>query len=205
MVPRNARTAHTRPVATYRRTRRPLARDIKIGFALLGFIALGLCCAGGTIINTINSGQPAAHSASPSPTRRAVSTPTAQPTSAEDVLAELNTTPASSAPATTPAATRKASAKPVYYGSCDAVRAAGKAPLRKGQPGYRTGLDRDRDGRACEPTEGPAPGGGDNGGGESVYYRNCAAVRAAGKAPIRRGDPGYGRHLDRDGDGVGCE
>lgn len=39
----------------------------------------------------------------------------------------------------------------------------------------------------------------------SVYYENCAAVRRAGKAPIRRGDPGYGSHLDRDGDGVACE
>jgi putative transposase len=26
----------------------------------------------------------------------------------------------------------------------------------------------------------------------------------AGKAPIRRGDPGHGRHLDRDGDSEGC-
>ena len=26
-----------------------------------------------------------------------------------------------------------------------------------------------------------------------------------GAAPVRRGDPGYARHLDRDGDGVGCE
>lgn len=41
-------------------------------------------------------------------------------------------------------------------------------------------------------------------GGE-VYYPNCAAARAAGAAPVRRGDPGYGRHLDRDGDGKGCE
>ena len=41
-------------------------------------------------------------------------------------------------------------------------------------------------------------------GGE-VYYQNCAAVRAAGKAPIRRGQPGYRPALDRDGDGVGCE
>lgn len=38
----------------------------------------------------------------------------------------------------------------------------------------------------------------------SVYYKNCAAVRAAGAAPIRRGDPGYASHLDRDGDGEGC-
>lgn len=36
-------------------------------------------------------------------------------------------------------------------------------------------------------------------------FRNCAAARAAGAAPVRAGDPGYGRHLDRDGDGVGCE
>jgi hypothetical protein len=40
---------------------------------------------------------------------------------------------------------------------------------------------------------------------EEIYFRNCDAVWAAGAAPIRRGDPGYGGHLDRDGDGVGCE
>lgn len=39
----------------------------------------------------------------------------------------------------------------------------------------------------------------------SVFYQNCDAVRAAGAAPIRAGDPGYSRKLDRDGDGVGCE
>jgi outer membrane biosynthesis protein TonB len=38
-----------------------------------------------------------------------------------------------------------------------------------------------------------------------VSYANCAAVRAAGADPIRAGDPGYSRKLDRDGDGVGCE
>ncbi len=37
-----------------------------------------------------------------------------------------------------------------YYANCDAVRAAGKAPLYRGQPGYRSGLDRDGDGVACE-------------------------------------------------------
>jgi hypothetical protein len=38
-----------------------------------------------------------------------------------------------------------------------------------------------------------------------VSYANCAAVRAAGAAPIHDGQPGYSRKLDRDGDGVGCE
>ncbi|MGX1682452.1 excalibur calcium-binding domain-containing protein, partial [Streptomyces althioticus] len=46
---------------------------------------------------------------------------------------------------------------------------------------------------------------GGGGGGGSAYYENCSAARAAGAAPVRIGDPGYGRHLDRDGDGVGCE
>lgn len=39
----------------------------------------------------------------------------------------------------------------------------------------------------------------------SVSFANCSEARAAGAAPVRQGDPGYGRHLDRDGDGVGCE
>ncbi len=36
-------------------------------------------------------------------------------------------------------------------------------------------------------------------------YGSCDEVRAAGKAPIRRGDPGFTPSLDRDGDGTGCE
>ena len=39
----------------------------------------------------------------------------------------------------------------------------------------------------------------------AVYYPNCAAARAAGASPVRRGQPGYGSHLDRDNDGIGCE
>lgn len=38
----------------------------------------------------------------------------------------------------------------VYYANCSAVRSAGAAPLYNDQPGYRTGLDRDQDGVACE-------------------------------------------------------
>ena len=41
--------------------------------------------------------------------------------------------------------------------------------------------------------------------GGGTYFASCSAARAAGAAPVRRGDPGYARHLDRDGDGVGCE
>lgn len=38
-----------------------------------------------------------------------------------------------------------------------------------------------------------------------VYYKNCTEARNAGAAPVYAGGPGYGRHLDRDGDGIGCE
>ena len=37
------------------------------------------------------------------------------------------------------------------------------------------------------------------------YYKNCKEARAAGVAPIYRGQPGYAKHLDRDGDGIACE
>lgn len=37
-----------------------------------------------------------------------------------------------------------------YYPSCKIARAAGVTPLRRGDRGYRPGLDRDGDGVACE-------------------------------------------------------
>ncbi|OAA28235.1 PASTA domain-containing protein [Frankia sp. EI5c] len=37
------------------------------------------------------------------------------------------------------------------------------------------------------------------------YYANCDAVRAAGAAPLHRGEPGYRSRLDRDGDGTACD
>jgi hypothetical protein len=39
----------------------------------------------------------------------------------------------------------------VYYRNCSEARAAGAAPLRFGEPGYRPEMDGDRDGIACEP------------------------------------------------------
>jgi hypothetical protein len=38
----------------------------------------------------------------------------------------------------------------VYYPNCAAARAAGAAPVRIGQPGYASHLDRDADGVGCE-------------------------------------------------------
>jgi len=39
----------------------------------------------------------------------------------------------------------------------------------------------------------------------ATFYPNCAAARAAGAAPIDRGEPGYRSDLDRGGDGIACE
>ncbi|SDO32222.1 DUF1524 domain-containing protein [Geodermatophilus sp. DSM 45219] len=38
-----------------------------------------------------------------------------------------------------------------------------------------------------------------------AVYADCGAVRAAGAAPIRRGERGWSDAFDGDGDGVGCE
>ncbi|MBO1628228.1 excalibur calcium-binding domain-containing protein [Bacillus arachidis] len=39
----------------------------------------------------------------------------------------------------------------------------------------------------------------------SVVYENCTQVRKAGKAPIKQGEPGYSKKLDKDGDGIACD
>ncbi|WP_246136079.1 excalibur calcium-binding domain-containing protein [Knoellia locipacati] len=49
-----------------------------------------------------------------------------------------------------PAAPKPAAPATAYYANCAAARAAGAAPLYRGEPGYRSGLDRDNDGVACE-------------------------------------------------------
>lgn len=96
------------------------------------------------------------------------------------------------------------------YDNCSDAADDGKFNIPSGAPGYGPHLDRDGDGIACESSGGsvqapvqqpaqpvqPAP---------SVYYSNCSAARAAGAAPVYANQAGYGSHLDRDGDGVGCE
>ena len=38
-----------------------------------------------------------------------------------------------------------------FWAGCDDARAAGSAPIFRGEPGYREGMDGDGDGIACEP------------------------------------------------------
>ncbi|MDF8265231.1 excalibur calcium-binding domain-containing protein [Luteipulveratus flavus] len=141
--------------------------------------------------------------ATPTPRRTSPPRPTSRPKQ------HVTTSATRVAPLVPEAAPRQPAG--VHYAGCAAVRAAGKAPLHRGDPGFRAGLDRDGDGVACEPYGGgareaqptvaprPLVGGGD------VYYANCTAVRDAGKAPLHPGDPGYRDALDRDHDGSACE
>lgn len=96
---------------------------------------------------------PAAASSGPLPTWRTDVTPTTP-----DVVA-LATTPAPKPTVRKPTVTKKPTPKvttkkppppSVYYKNCTAVRVAGADPLYRGEPGYRSGLDRDHDGVACE-------------------------------------------------------
>lgn len=65
--------------------------------------------------------------------------------------------------------------------------------------------DRQNGGRHCHRGSGGAPPPVQRALSGEIYFPNCASARAAGAAPVRAGQPGYGRHLDRDGDGKGCE
>ncbi|MEV4624874.1 excalibur calcium-binding domain-containing protein [Micromonospora sp. NPDC049523] len=140
------------------------------------------------------------------------SEPAAVPTTAEPAPTTTAPKPAKTTGAPKPAKTT-ASPKPVYYANCTAVRAAGKAPLAKGKPGYRAALDADGDGVACETTEGggtapkpPAPPPPAEGGGNDPRFSTCAKAKAAGYGPYRRGvDPEYSWYRDADNDGVVCE
>ncbi|MDP2087311.1 MAG: excalibur calcium-binding domain-containing protein [Gemmobacter sp.] len=82
------------------------------------------------------------------------------------------------------------------------------APVVLAHPGglNAQGCHRDRKngGSHCHGAATPRTTAPSRQGGEP-YYANCAAARAAGVAPLRRGDPGYRAKLDRDGDGIACE
>jgi hypothetical protein len=83
-------------------------------------------------------------------TTTAPPTPAVAVTSAVPAPPQVHVPAPAAKPAPAPAPARTTPAASVYYANCAAVRAAGRAPLYRGQPGYRAGLDRDNDGVACE-------------------------------------------------------
>ncbi|WP_433612498.1 excalibur calcium-binding domain-containing protein [Dactylosporangium sp. CA-139114] len=97
-------------------------------------------------------------SPSPSPSPSPSMTPSAEipaattavPTTQPPAPAATTKKPAPAKTTTKPPAPRTTPPAAVYYKNCADVRAHGAAPLYRGQPGYRSGLDRDNDGVACE-------------------------------------------------------
>lgn len=66
--------------------------------------------------------------------------------------------------------------------------------------------ERQRQQEAAQNTPAPAPAPQTSQNEDPNFqYENCDAARAAGAAPVHRGDYGFGPHLDRDNDGIGCE
>ena len=149
--------------------RRPATGRRKVsGLVVAVAVVAGLVCCGGlTALGALVS--PDDKPAAPRPALSPVSAPTAEPATTEQAVdGGAPNGPATTGPAPTTAAaasttkpatgptkggtgTKKPTKPPaVYYANCDAVRAAGAAPLYRGQPGYRAGLDRDGDGVACE-------------------------------------------------------
>ena len=51
--------------------------------------------------------------------------------------------------------------------------------------------------RQTVPSPQPAP--------SELNFSSCKEARAAGYSHMRRGEPGYASHLDRDGDGIACD
>ena len=42
-------------------------------------------------------------------------------------------------------------------------------------------------------------------GGAAARFKSCAAAKRAGYSNMRRGQKGYSKNLDRDGDGLACD
>lgn len=120
----------------------------------------------------------------PEPGAAPVSTPvaaTSTVTATTRVMASTTVTPAPTSTTESPAAVDPAFAEPA---PTEPAPIAAPQP----QPTY-----------SPEPTYAPAPVP------LAAYYPNCTAARAAGAAPLYRGQPGYTSGMDRDNDGVACE
>lgn len=167
-----------------------------VGAAVLGVL---LCCGGVTVVGLV-AGDPAKPAAT---APRLVSPVSSAP--AQEPAAAATTTSASAATTvpTSPVVTAPVATSPVVTVPTPA-RTTSKPATVKPKPRPTTAKPTTTKPTTRAATKKPATKKPTTEPAE-VYYANCTAVRAAGADPIRRGDPGYSRKLDRDGDGVACE
>lgn len=121
--------------------------------------------------------------------------PAAQPTTSVSPRKQTPAPKTSQAPAPRPTTPQKMPAPretqaPTHRAATP--RKQSPAPKKSQTPARR---------QAPPATDEPTP----DSGGKAAHYANCTAARAAGAAPLRRGEPGYRPGLDRDNDGIACE
>jgi hypothetical protein len=121
------------PVVAPARPRRRSRTPLWVGVGVVGLLVV----IGGVLAMSRQSAPPAqtvavAAPSSAVPSTLAVTRPTATPSAPLKEAITANPKP--------PA---------VYYKNCGVALAEGAAPIQKGEPGYRTGLDPDGDGVAC--------------------------------------------------------
>ncbi|HEY5881105.1 MAG TPA: NlpC/P60 family protein [Nakamurella sp.] len=87
-----------------------------------------------------------------------------------------------------------------HYATCDDARAAGRGPIPRDDPSYRSELDPNNNGTACDGGTGSS-----SQAASEPSYATCDDARAAGVAPINRGSAGYRTALDPNGNGIACE
>lgn len=107
-------------------------------------------CSGQLAPTSQQSPAPAPAVAEPAPAAAAPAPAAVAPAPAPVAPAPAPVVPAAPAPAAPVPAPAAPAPAAVYYANCTAARAAGTAPLYAGQAGYRSALDRDSDGIACE-------------------------------------------------------
>ena len=100
-------------------------------------------------------------------------------------------------PGMTSAAGGPGLAESVEHGTGGSSSVAGAAPAPPAATGH-PGVSYPRRSPAVTGGATPTPSA-------TVAFADCAAAKAAGAAPIRRGHPGYRPALDRDGDGIACD
>ena len=171
-----------------------------IAVALLGTVFLAGCSSNAgnirkeqTPSSVSASSSARSTSASPSPTESPSPSPSETPSPTASPTPEPVKTPEAVTPVAEPTPEVPApepEQKPV---PAEETRPATEAPA----PARQTSVQQEPVQQKPVVVETPANTG--------VYYKNCDEVRAAGAAPIHKGQPGYAAHLDRDGDGVACE
>ena len=142
-------------------------------------------------VSATPSSSPSA-SATPSESATPTVTPSPVPTTEAPVQAPATEAPSAEAPAAPVSEAPAQQAEPVQQ-----APVATEAPVQQA-PAQAPAAEAPAQQAPAQPVQ-QAPAR------SSVYYETCADARAAGAAPLHRGEPGYRPGLDKDGDGVACE